>query len=157
MPVVPVFPDAAQILPGASFAVKFTVVVHGQRLDVGTAAERVFRHRPSWIGALMTLRNVMVRPFGLKTRDEDLAPELERKGMFPVLSQSGQRMVLGLDDHHLDFRLLVELTELGGGRQEVSATTLVKPHNWLGRTYLTIVLPFHRIIVPAMLARAAKP
>ncbi|CAN7503237.1 DUF2867 domain-containing protein [Aminobacter sp. LjRoot7] len=157
MPVLPVLPNAKQILPGASFTDRFAVVVHGQRLDVGAAAERVFRHRPSWIGALMALRNLLVRPFGLKTRDEDLAPELERKGMFPVLSQSQSQMVLGLDDLHLDFRLLVELKELGGGRQEVSATTLVKPHNWLGRTYLAIVLPFHKIIVPAMLARVAKP
>lgn len=157
MPMVPVLPNAEHVLPGASFTDRFAVVVRGQRLDVGTAAERVFRHRPSWIGVLMALRNVMVRPFGLKTRDEDLAPELERKGMFPVLDQSERRMVLGLDDRHLDFRLLVELTELGDGRQEVSATTLVKPHNRLGRIYLALVLPFHKIIVPAMLARAARP
>ncbi|MBT1158918.1 DUF2867 domain-containing protein [Aminobacter anthyllidis] len=157
MPVVPVVSNAEQILPGASFTDRFAVVVSGERLDVGTAAERVFRHRPSWIGALMALRNLLVRPFGLKTRDEDLAPELERKGMFPVLSQSERQMVLGLDDRHLDFRLLVELKELGGGRQEVSATTLVRPHNMLGRAYLCAVMPFHKIIVPAMLARAAKP
>ncbi|PWK76179.1 DUF2867 domain-containing protein [Aminobacter sp. AP02] len=155
--MVTVLPIAEQILPGASFTDRFAIVVSGQRLDVGAAAERVFRHRPGWIGALMALRNILVRPFGLKTRDEDLAPELERKGMFPVLSQSGQRMVLGLDDRHLDFRLLVELKELGDERQEVSATTLVRPHNSLGRAYLAAVMPFHKIIVPAMLARAARP
>ncbi|WP_352728747.1 DUF2867 domain-containing protein [Mesorhizobium sp. M0276] len=37
--------------------------------------------------------------------------------------------------------------------QEVAATTIVKTHNWLGRAYLAIVMPFHRIIVPAMLAQ----
>jgi len=33
----------------------------------------------------------------------------------------------------------------------VSATTLVKTNNLLGRIYLTIIMPFHRLIVPAML------
>lgn len=61
--------------------------------------------------------------------------------------------MLGLDDRHLDFRIVVEVTELGAGRQEVAASTIVKTHNLLGRTYLAVVKPFHRIIVPAMLAQ----
>lgn len=60
--------------------------------------------------------------------------------------------MLGLDDRHLDFRIVVEVTELGAGRQ-VAASTIVKTHNLLGRTYLAVVKPFHRIIVPAMLAQ----
>ncbi|RVA61432.1 DUF2867 domain-containing protein, partial [Mesorhizobium sp. M7A.F.Ca.CA.001.11.2.1] len=35
----------------------------------------------------------------------------------------------------------------------VAATTIVKTHNWLGRAYLAIIMPFHRIVVPAMLAQ----
>ena len=73
--------------------------------------------------------------------------------MFPVISQSAAKVVLGLDDRHLDFRVLVEVEELGMGRQEVTASTAVKTHNLLGRAYLAIVKPFHRIIVPAMLAQ----
>lgn len=104
----------------------------------------------------MALRNLLVWPFGLKTREAELSPQLGRKGMFPVLSQSQSRMVLGLDDSHLDFRILVEIKELGEGRQEISASTLVRPHNLFGRVYLAIVMPFHNIIVPAMLAQVAK-
>ena len=37
--------------------------------------------------------------------------------------------------------------------RQVTATTLVKTHNWLGRTYLAIIMPFHRLIVRAMLRR----
>ena len=40
------------------------------------------------------------------------------------------------------------------GRQEVTASTAVRTHNLLGRIYLAIVKPFHRIVVPAMLAQA---
>ncbi len=154
MPMVPSLSNADQFLPGASFTDRFAIVVTGQSLDAATSASRAFGRRPAWIGALMGLRDLLVRPFGLKTRDADL--ELERKGMFPVLSQSKTRMVLGLDDRHLDFRLLVEVRELGEGRQEVSAATLVRPHNLLGRAYLCAVMPFHKIIVPAMLAQVAK-
>jgi Protein of unknown function (DUF2867) len=38
-----------------------------------------------------------------------------------------------------------------GGVRQVTATTLVKTHNWFGRTYLAIIMPFHRLIVPALL------
>jgi hypothetical protein len=48
---------------------------------------------------------------------------------------------------------LVEVEELGAGRQEVAVSTAVKTHNLLGRVYLALVKPFHRIIVPAMLAQ----
>ena len=41
-------------------------------------------------------------------------------------------------------------------RSQIAVTTLVRPHNLLGRTYLAGVLPFHRIIVPAMLVQAAQ-
>jgi hypothetical protein len=33
------------------------------------------------------------------------------------------------------------------------ATTLVLTHNWLGRVYLAIILPFHRRIVRALLRK----
>ena len=33
----------------------------------------------------------------------------------------------------------------------VRATTYVKTHNRLGRIYLAAVMPFHRLIVPAMM------
>ena len=76
-----------------------------------------------------------------------------RFGIFPLISQFPGKVVLGLDDRHLDFRVLVEVRDLGSGRQEVAATTIVKTHNWLGRAYLVIIMPFHRIVVPAMLAQ----
>jgi hypothetical protein len=45
---------------------------------------------------------------------------------------------------------------IADGGQSVSATTYVKTHNTLGRFYLTVVKPFHRIIVPVMLAQVGK-
>ena len=63
---------------------------------------------------------------------------------------------MGLADKHLDFRLAIDVSALDERRREVVATTLVRTHNLLGRVYLAIVLPFHRRIVPSMIARAAR-
>jgi hypothetical protein len=62
---------------------------------------------------------------------------------------------MGLADKHLDFRLAIDVAALDERRREVVATTLVQTHNTLGRAYLAIVLPFHRLIVPSMIARVA--
>jgi len=42
-----------------------------------------------------------------------------------------------------------------GHGQRVTATTLVLTHNLLGRSYLAIILPFHRLIVRTLLRRVA--
>jgi hypothetical protein len=34
--------------------------------------------------------------------------------------------------------------------------TVVHCHNWLGRTYLAVISPFHRAIVRATLRRTAR-
>ncbi|MFD9898771.1 DUF2867 domain-containing protein [Mesorhizobium sp. NPDC059025] len=143
------------ILPAAQFFDRYSIEIDGQNLDARTAAERVMLRRPAWIRWLMALRNLVVLPFGLKTGPTDIPAGQERIGFFPLLDESPSTVVLGLDDRHLDFRLLVEVDELGGGRQSISATTFVATHNLLGRAYLSIVMPFHRVIVPAMLSRVA--
>lgn len=144
------------VLPGASFADRYARTVEGQGLDATAAAERAFARSPAWVAWLMALRNLAVRPFGLKRGAGDLPPRLRRIGMFPLVSETPSRAVLGFDDRHLDFRIVVEVRELGEGRQEVSAATLVAPHNLFGRIYLATVMPFHKMIVPTMLARVAS-
>jgi hypothetical protein len=42
-------------------------------------------------------------------------------------------------------------------RTLVRSITLVRRHNTLGRIYLSTVMPFHNLIVPAMLNRAYRP
>ena len=75
-------------------------------------------------------------------------------GIFPVVSETPDRLVAGFNDRHLDFRVVVDVTPPGDVRQ-VTATTLVLTHNWLGRAYLAIILPFHRMIVRALLRQVA--
>jgi hypothetical protein len=144
--------DTAALLPGAQFADAFCVTVDGRALDARRAAEKMMARGPRWVDALMRLRNALVAPFGLKTPRP--AATTGSIGIFPVLSETPGRLVAGFDDKHLDFRVVVDVAGFGQG-QEVTATTLVKTHNWLGRSYLALILPFHRLIARTMLRQVA--
>lgn len=144
------------VLPQASFADCYQLELIGQDIDAESATRRVMGRNPSWIAYLMKLRNLIVAPLGLKAApDERLGPE-HSIGTFPLISKSANQVVLGLDDKHLDFRVVVDVVNGNNGRQLVSATTYVKTHNALGRFYLAIVMPFHKIIVPTMLAQVVR-
>jgi hypothetical protein len=154
MKVRPVEPnvDPNALLAGAQFIDAFSIEVDDVTLDARRAAERMLARSPRWIEALMALRNRLVAPFGLKTPARRKPADTNSIGAFPVVSESPERIVAGFDDKHLDFRLVVDVVAASSGRR-VIATTLVLTHNLLGRTYLAIILPFHRLIVPSMLRR----
>jgi hypothetical protein len=146
--------DTGALLPGAQFADAFRITVDGTALDARQAAEKMLGRGPRWIETLMRLRNRMVAPFGLK-RPLPVAPRAaDTIGRFPVVSETPHRLVAGFDDKHLDFRVVVDVAAAGQG-QSVTATTLVLTHNLLGRGYLAIILPFHRLIARAMLRQVA--
>jgi hypothetical protein len=142
--------DADTLLSGAQFADAFCVEVADRDLDARRAAERMMARQPRWAEALVSLRNFLVSPLGLKTSGATPGAPREMIGIFPVVSETPDRLIAGFNDSHLDFRVVVDVTTPGGIRQ-VTLTTLVKTHNWMGRTYLAIILPFHRLIVPALL------
>ncbi|MGL4406354.1 MAG: DUF2867 domain-containing protein [Notoacmeibacter sp.] len=143
------------VLPGADFGDTFQIVVEGQNLDALAAAERAVHSAPSWINRLLQLRTIIVRPLGLKPGISPVIADAgaDNIGIFPILSQIADEVVLGMDDRHLDFRLVIKVVETGTCRQIITASTVVKTHNALGRAYLALVKPFHKIIVPAMMAQ----
>jgi hypothetical protein len=146
--------DKSTLLAGAQFIDAFSIVVDGGALDARHAAERMTARQPRWAEALLALRNMLVAPFGLKTSGTSGAVPKEMIGIFPIVSETPDRLVAGFNDKHLDFRLVVDVSS-SGRSQRVTATTLVLTHNWLGRTYLAIILPFHRPIVRSMLRQVA--
>jgi hypothetical protein len=73
-------------------------------------------------------------------------------GGFPVVSASDDRVVLGFDDRHLDFRIVIDVMADRPSGQTLSVMTLVHRNNLLGRLYLAAVLPFHKLIVRRMLS-----
>ena len=95
----------------------------------------------------MALRNGLVRLAGLKAANI---------GGFPVLSECEDQIVVGFDDSHLDFRLVIRVEPQSTGLNQVSIATLVDRHNALGRTYIAVVTPFHKLIVMRMLRSLAS-
>lgn len=106
-------------------------------LDAASVARRLVDF-PAWVGWLMALRNLLVAPFGLKTVHQ----AGDRIGIFPVAQRATNEILLGFNDWHLDFRLSVIR------RNDLAyAATRVRTHNLVGRTYLWIIMPFHRLII----------
>lgn len=123
---------------------------------------------PASVTCLMQLRNMIVRPLGLRTSQvgcpvssllSDKAPEyfLNR---FPVLGQKVNvdhtevQIVLGADDKHLRFRsvVMVEIQENG---VMFSLSNRVAYQNWFGRFYMRCIQVVHqKYIVPQMLSSA---
>jgi hypothetical protein len=164
MPVRSVTPEpaAALLLAGLDFADAYQLVVGETALDATAAAQRVFSRTPGWIAGLLALRNGLGALIGLNgggeaAFDKSLPPEKRRRiGLFPIVSEARDRIVMGFDDWHLDFRVVVDVRSLEADRQQVTTTTLVRTHNWVGRAYLALIMPFHRAIARALLAQAAK-
>ncbi|MGJ5012384.1 DUF2867 domain-containing protein [Bradyrhizobium oligotrophicum] len=146
--------DRTRWLAGAEFADAFRITTDDPALNARTAAERMLGHAPWWMVALTKLRNLLVRPFGLKTSGADPSNPRPLIGIFPVVDETPARLVLGFDDKHLDFRVLIDVASQHATSQ-VTATTLVETHNALGRTYLAMIRPFHRLVVRAMLRQVA--
>jgi Protein of unknown function (DUF2867) len=145
--------DCIHALPSADFGDAFAIDVQDATLDAPAAARRAFAEQSGWIADLHALRNMLVRPFGLKTGANASVPSSRRIGIFPLVSSTPERVVLGFDDAHLNFRIVVDVKALDETTRRVTITTLVHRNNLLGRVYLASVMPFHKVIVPTMLAR----
>jgi hypothetical protein len=77
-----------------------------------------------------------------------------------VLEQNEREAVVGEDDKHLDFRVSIHLEPLPGSSAPYAyaftLSTIVIFHNRAGRLYFSMVKPFHRLIVPAVMRGIAK-
>lgn len=124
---------------------------------------------PDGVSRLMALRNVLVRPVGLRTsalgcpassllsRD---AP-LKFAGRHPVLAERCSRdgraveVVLGADDRHLMFRTCIGVRIGSGDRLVCTMATRVHTRNLFGRVYMAAISGVHRrYIAPEMLRHA---
>lgn len=161
---VPVDSRIAAQLTGADFFDAYAMPLpRGDRrpaLEIYLAMVAV---TPGWINFLMATRNFIVSRLGLKNVghvgavDPDKASTAyrvgDRVGSFSLLSLSDDEVILGDADRHVDARISLCRIEREG-HPAVALTTVVNIHNLLGRAYMTFVVPLHRRIVPAALARA---
>lgn len=130
--------------------------------DPEVLARFVFAQQAPWVGGLMHVRDALVAGLGLKTA-KHLASlggsgNRSRVGIFKIYGTSDTEIVLGEDDKHLDFRVSVLCSgePASEGDRRLVVSTVVHCHNRLGRAYLFLIAPFHRLVVQSSLRRAAR-
>nr|WP_316638719.1 DUF2867 domain-containing protein [uncultured Roseateles sp.] len=129
-----------------------TTLPAGASTNPEQLARFIFAQQPRWVDGLMAIRDTVVRLFGLKTARQLTTAAGTRVGIFKLYSSNAQEVVLGEDDKHLDFRLSLLCT----AERRLVLSTVVHCHNRLGRSYILLIAPFHRVIVQASLRRAAR-
>lgn len=113
---------------------------------------------PGWLALLFKIRNLLVKPFGLKTgadgNREKLKEALETGhdyGFMSVVGNTDDEMVISLEDKHLAAFFSVYIED-----RTVYLTTLVRYHNKLGRIYFALIRPFHTIVVKSLFRQVVR-
>ena len=116
---------------------------------------------PPWVDCLMSVRNVIVRQFGLKDvgtmrgiadKPAKAYRSGDRIGIFTILSQTENELVLGINDRHLDVRVSV-LKPRSDPPLNYIVSTIVMVNNWLGHIYMMPVGRIHPLVVKALMRR----
>lgn len=160
---VPAESGISHVYPATDLADAYSIdLPAGASTSPEVLARYIFSQQAFWASGLMVIRDALVAGFGLKTsrqlRSASARTKENRVGIFRVYSASATEIVLGEDDRHLDFRLslLCQGCPSASGTQRVIVSTVVHCHNLLGRTYLFLIAPFHRLIVQSSLRQAAR-
>lgn len=146
----------------ADFADAYEVLVPASQLTATEIYRAVTRQAPGWVEGLMHVRNQVVQLFGLKNLGTMAAvPPGEavpgkRMGLFEVVSSSPHEVVLQDDDKHLVVQLSVLKQTHDDAHDKLTLSTVVHIHNTLGRAYMVLVGPAHKVIAPAVLRRAPQ-
>jgi hypothetical protein len=144
-------------LPSASASVLLAALLEG-----------FLQNRPQGVSRLMSFRNTLVKPFGLRTSPlgcpvSSLLGDSPQHfaGRYPVHAQSVDaadryaQVVLGADDKHLAFRSCAAVGVLPGGNVRFSLGTRVRNRNWFGYLYMRLIDRTHRgYVTPTMLRMA---
>lgn len=162
--LVPSTSSVCGTLGRIDFSDAYEVPLTQPDLRVEEAYWAVFGAEPEWVRWLMSLRgHIAVRlglmhPFSASAQSPDEVPAFQsgvRVGPFTVQSITEQELIVGDDDHHLNFRISALKSERAG-QMFLTISTVVEIHNKLGRLYMFVVKPFHRFIAPFMVRSAMK-
>jgi hypothetical protein len=162
---VPLTSDISKQLQGADFFDSYEMPLEHAGRSALEIYLGVISQTPAWVNFLMATRNRVVSLFGLKNLGHlgDLQKTKaasdyhigDRIGIFTLLSNTDNEVIMGDSDKHLDVQISI-CKVAQGGKESVATTTVVHIHNLLGRVYMWFVVPLHKLIVPAVLARGSK-
>ncbi|MED5594926.1 DUF2867 domain-containing protein [Janthinobacterium sp. P210006] len=149
----------APLYPGSNLADAYAVglpTAQARQMDMQSLARQLLGSQPGWARSLMVLRDAIVARFGIQTARQLEAKPGKRIGIFRIYAVSDDEIIVGEDDSHLDFRLSVLRNRDAGRHGSVTVASVVRCHNWVGRAYILLIRPFHKLIVRRSLARAVR-
>lgn len=155
----------SRLIPGSDFHDAWSVTATNPSLSAFGQFLKAVAATPAWVNACMALRNRTVALVGLKnlgaldafdpTKPEQSYRTGERVGIFTLLENTFDEVLLGDRDKHLTVTVSVHRQRFAASEVVVTVTTVVKVHNLLGRLYMIPVKPMHRIIAPSVLRAVA--
>lgn len=148
--------DLQDLLTKIDFSDTFSTTNHIDSLAEIT--QLIFNTSPQWIASLFKIRNSIAKHIGLKTEVPEDYTEVFKVGgyvkFFKIYAIAPHQIILGANDSHLNFRAIIQRD--ASSTYNIRVVTLVEYHNALGKIYMTIVKPFHRIVLKGMLKNAFK-
>ena len=109
--------------------------------------EQMFCNFPKPVAWLMSLRNAIVKPLGLKGGS----------GFRELVSERNEEeFILSKIDKHLDFQVGIYCSKPVDGWQDASVTTVVKFNNFLGRLYFIGIWMIHKLLVGILFRKAVR-
>ena len=161
---IPEESSVAQYYTNISLADAYMVQLpQGTNSNPELLAKFMFAQQAPWVTGLMSLRDTIVSKLNLKITPVHEFRSGSKKGIkppfyFKVHASNDREVIMGEDDAHLDFRISVlyrQPDEAEDKEAQLIVSTVVDCHNRLGRNYLRLITPFHRVIVKSGLRRAA--
>lgn len=144
------------------FSVRFTSNI---TLEIDEVVYKCFStFKGGWVNYLFKLRDWLVKPFNLKTSEKNqpllhTEPKKITTGgkvtFFDVVDVNNEEVLLYAEDLHLEAYFAISLQK-SGNKTTLTAATTVNIRNSFGKAYMTLVKPFHKLIVRSMLQRVAK-
>lgn len=126
--------------------------------SVEAITKLMFSTMPCWMLFLFKMRSKIVNITGLKTEftNNELAKIKEgvSLGFFKTYKVSESEIILGADDHHLNFRALINNTN--SKTYNIKVTTLVEYNNRKGVLYMRLIKPFHELVLKQMVKKVYK-
>lgn len=107
----------------------------------------VFMEYPKCIMTLMKIRDILVKPLGLKS-----GISFDKL----IMERNNEEIILGKEDNHLSFVVSVYSSNHKECHQLLSISTVVKYNNFIGRMYFAAIWIFHKMVVGYLFRRAVK-
>jgi len=146
----------ASTYPNATLLDAYAIPIpENNQLPIEILAQITLGHPSLWFKTLIRIRDTIATLARLKTthniRQHAQSTLNGAIDFFPILNRTDNELIFGEDDTHLTFRL-----SLLRQPDRLIATTVVHCKNRTGRIYLTVIRPFHHLVVFTKLKNASR-